>query len=257
MERRQPHAFTLLDLLVVISTIALLMGILMPALRKARDQARTVVCKSNLNHWGKIFYLYAHDNESKFMVWNTGNSPGAGTWMVPLLPYVGKGEGKVRLCPTTLKTQEEGEIDPAKMAWSLDMDGKEHRNSYGINNWCYNLRPGVDNVWGGQHARRRSWRRIDQAQASMIPMFLECYRWGGEVITRSDDAPPNDTARYNPSFGRYCLNRHAYTVNVCFMDGTVRRIRLKGLWDLKWHKEYNLSQPLPKWPEWMQGLPGD
>ena len=63
MKNRQPGAFTLIELLVVISIIALLMGILMPALRKARDQARTVVCKSNLNQWGKIFYLYAHDNE--------------------------------------------------------------------------------------------------------------------------------------------------------------------------------------------------
>ncbi len=132
-------AFTLIELLVVIAIIALLMGILMPALRKARDQARTVVCKSNLNHWGKIFYLYAHDNESKFMVWNPSNSPGAGTWMVPLMPYYGQGEGKVRLCPTTLKTDQEGEIDPAKTAWSMQIDEKEHRNSYGINNWVYDL----------------------------------------------------------------------------------------------------------------------
>ena len=255
MANRQAPAFTLIELLVVISIIALLMGILMPALRKARDQARAVMCKSNLNHWGKVFYLYTHDNENKFMVWKQSSAAGAGTWMVPLLPYIG--EGKVRLCPTTLKTEEEGEIEPAKMAWSLDMDGKEHRNSYGINNWCYDLRPGVDNVWGAGNAKRRSWKRIDQREAANIPMFLECYRWGGEVISRSDAAPPDEKQRYNPSFGRYCLNRHAYTVNVCFMDGTVRKVRLKGLWDLKWHKEYDLSQPLPPWPEWMEALPGD
>ena len=77
---------------MVISIIALLMGILIPTLRKARDQARAVVCKSNLNHWGKIFYLYTNDNDTKFMVWNPSNTPGAGTWMVPLMPYYGKGE---------------------------------------------------------------------------------------------------------------------------------------------------------------------
>ena len=133
MASKKPRAFTLIELLVVIAIIALLMGVLMPALRKARAQARTVVCKSNLNHWGKIFYLYAHDNESKFMVWKAGNTAGAGTWMVPLLPYIGQGEGKVRLCPTTLKTAEEGETDPARIAWSVEIDEKEHRNSYGIN----------------------------------------------------------------------------------------------------------------------------
>ena len=240
---------------MVISIIALLMGILIPTLRKARDQARAVVCKSNLNHWGKIFYLYTNDNDTKFMVWNPSNTPGAGTWMVPLMPYYGKGE--IRLCPTTLKTREEGETEPAKMAWTWDIYGQEHRNSYSINNWCYDLRPGVDTVWQAPNARRRSWRRIDQQGSAYIPMFLEGFRWGSYIETRSDPEPPDEKMRYEFGFGRYCLNRHAYTINVCFMDGTVNKTPLKELWNLKWHREYDLSQPLPKWPDWMKSLPGD
>ncbi|MCK4886673.1 MAG: prepilin-type N-terminal cleavage/methylation domain-containing protein, partial [Planctomycetes bacterium] len=42
-------AFTLVELLVVISVIALLIGLLMPALAAARSQARSVVCKANLH----------------------------------------------------------------------------------------------------------------------------------------------------------------------------------------------------------------
>ena len=73
---KKTRAFTLIELLVVIAIIALLLAILMPSLKKARDQARGVVCKSNLSQWGKIFYLYAYDNDSKFMVWKQSSAPG-------------------------------------------------------------------------------------------------------------------------------------------------------------------------------------
>jgi hypothetical protein len=135
------------------------------------------------------------------------------------------------------------------------IDDKTHLNSYGINNWCYDLRPGVTTIWGLPSADRRAWRRIDQKQSARAPMFLECWRWGGGPVTRSEEAPPNEETRGASGLGRYCLNRHAYTINVCFMDGAVDRVRLKALWDLKWHKEYTLADPLPTWPEWMANLP--
>jgi len=59
------QGFTLIELLVVIAIIAVLMGILMPALRKARDQAKRMMCGSNLKTMGQACFLYAEDFDSR------------------------------------------------------------------------------------------------------------------------------------------------------------------------------------------------
>ncbi|MCB9850190.1 MAG: prepilin-type N-terminal cleavage/methylation domain-containing protein [Phycisphaerales bacterium] len=64
--RSRRAAFTLVELLVVISIIALLIAILLPSLKKARAQAKDVVCKANLHSVGQAFTMYA---ESYRGVW--------------------------------------------------------------------------------------------------------------------------------------------------------------------------------------------
>ena len=59
-------AFTLIELLIVIAIIALLIGILLPALGKARDTARGLLCQSNLRGNTTALVMYAGDYKSKF-----------------------------------------------------------------------------------------------------------------------------------------------------------------------------------------------
>jgi prepilin-type N-terminal cleavage/methylation domain-containing protein len=62
-EVRKSQAFTLIELLVVIAIIALLLAVLMPALRKARIQAKVVLCIANAKQIGMIMTAYQNSND--------------------------------------------------------------------------------------------------------------------------------------------------------------------------------------------------
>jgi prepilin-type N-terminal cleavage/methylation domain-containing protein len=72
MQKRTPKArgFTLIELLVVIAIIAVLIAILLPALGKAREAARTVKCMSNMKEIGIGLGAYASDYKGQ--IWETG-----------------------------------------------------------------------------------------------------------------------------------------------------------------------------------------
>lgn len=64
---KEKKAFTLIELLVVIAIIALLMAIIAPALRQAKEAAKRIRCRSRLRQWGVAIQLYNTDNNGKVM----------------------------------------------------------------------------------------------------------------------------------------------------------------------------------------------
>lgn len=68
---KKKTGFTLVELLVVISIIALLMAILLPSLQRVRRKAQGIICRSNLKQYGIATRMYLDDNEGSFPYVNT------------------------------------------------------------------------------------------------------------------------------------------------------------------------------------------
>lgn len=95
---RRPAAFTLIELLVVVAIIALLISILLPSLKGARDQAKQLLCNTNLKTQGEAAALYRDDNKDwgirGIERFNTAGIPEYQIYATSLLPYLGQYDGK-------------------------------------------------------------------------------------------------------------------------------------------------------------------
>lgn len=245
MQRQK--GFTLIELLVVIAIIALLISILMPALAHVRKQAKAVVCQKQLEQWALIWYMYTEDNDGKF----TRRL----FWLNPLRDYYK--DKAIRVCPMATKPESEGGQQPyaAWGIWNGTQWGQTYHNdygSYGMNGWL------ASEIPPGNGTEEQLWKTPSVKGAGYIPMFLDC-RWYENMAPKHSDTPPNppnEPISGNDEEMRICcVDRHNGVINGAFVDSSVRKIGLKELWELKWHRNWNPdNKPPPAWPEWMRNF---
>jgi prepilin-type processing-associated H-X9-DG protein len=218
----------------------------------------SVVCQSNLKQLGLTFSLYTWDNHGYFH--REDSSDWRDNWIPAMRAYYSHEPG-IRVCPTTTRFHSEGVTGPF-VGWGVYGEGRLQSvpswavrgdyGSFGLNAWVANDR-------GGFHEGRNS-RSVQVQGGHQIPVFLDC-QWP-DALPEVLDMPPEFDGEYalfwhTNGMRSFCMNRHNGSVNAVFLDGSVRPVGLKELWNLQWHRRWReelAAVGTPIWPEWMRGF---
>jgi len=259
------RGFTLIELLVVISVIALLIAILLPALSRAKAQARAVVCMAHLRQWSLIWKMFTDSEVDIPASWGTYRKKASYfpkreqmvDWHQTILDYHSDTINlKMYICPSATKTPQQGGRNP-NMAWgvsyNLPTGAVGGEISYGINLWLSD-EYGDHKLNTGQ---QEFWRSSTVRKAAAVPVQADG-QWKDADPIQTDEPPRAMLDFWTPGTNemqRFCIPRHRDGVQMLFLDWSVRRVGLKALWKLKWHRSFDLYAPPPVWPLWMEHYP--